>query len=101
MERFAPGFRETILARSAWGPAEIEGHNRNLVGGDINCGAMDLGQLFTRPVRSRVPYRTPLEGVYLCSRRDAARRRRPRDVRRVGRPGRPGRPVEARVTSLP
>ena len=67
VERFAPGFRETILARSAWGPAEIEGHNRNLVGGDINCGAMDLGQLFTRPVRSRVPYRTPLEGVYLCS----------------------------------
>jgi phytoene dehydrogenase-like protein len=67
VERFAPGFRETILARSAWGPAEIEGHNRNLVGGDVNCGAMDLGQLFTRPVRSRVPYRTPLEGVYLCS----------------------------------
>ena len=67
VERFAPGFRETVLARSAWGPAEIEGHNRNLVGGDINCGAMDLGQLFTRPVRSRVPYRTPLEGVYLCS----------------------------------
>ena len=67
VERFAPGFRETILARSAWGPAELEGHNRNLVGGDINCGAMDLGQLFTRPVRSRVPYRTPLPGVYLCS----------------------------------
>ena len=67
VERFAPGFRETILARSAWGPAELEGHNRNLVGGDINCGAMDLGQLFTRPVRSRVPYRTPLSGVYLCS----------------------------------
>jgi phytoene dehydrogenase-like protein len=67
VERFAPGFRETILARSVWGPAEIEGHNRNLVGGDINCGAMDLGQLFTRPVRARVPYRTPLPGVYLCS----------------------------------
>ena len=67
VERFAPGFRETILARSAWGPGEIEGHNRNLVGGDVNCGAMDLGQLFARPVRSRVPYRTPLAGVYLCS----------------------------------
>ncbi|RPJ00482.1 MAG: sulfatase, partial [Chloroflexi bacterium] len=40
---------------------EVEAHNRNLVGGDVNCGAMDLGQLFTRPVRSRVPYRTPLE----------------------------------------
>jgi phytoene dehydrogenase-like protein len=67
VERFAPGFRDTILARSAWGPREIEAHNRNLVGGDINTGAMDLGQLFTRPVRKRVPYRTPLEGVYLCS----------------------------------
>jgi phytoene dehydrogenase-like protein len=67
VERFAPGFRETILARSAWGPREIEAHNRNLVGGDINTGAMDLGQLFTRPARRLVPYRTPLEGVYLCS----------------------------------
>jgi phytoene dehydrogenase-like protein len=67
VERFAPGFRETILARSAWGPREIEAHNRNLVGGDINTGAMDLGQLFTRPVRKLAPYRTPLEGVYLCS----------------------------------
>jgi phytoene dehydrogenase-like protein len=67
VERFAPGFRETILARSAWGPHEIEAHNRNLVGGDINTGAQDLGQLYTRPARRRVPYRTPLEGVYLCS----------------------------------
>jgi phytoene dehydrogenase-like protein len=67
VERFAPGFRETILARSAWGPREIEAHNRNLVGGDINTGAMDLGQLFTRPVRRLEPYRTPLRGVYLCS----------------------------------
>jgi phytoene dehydrogenase-like protein len=67
IERFAPGFRETILARSAWGPSEIEAHNRNLVGGDIGTGAMDLGQIFTRPARRRVPYRTPLEGVYLCS----------------------------------
>ncbi|HEV8686526.1 MAG TPA: NAD(P)/FAD-dependent oxidoreductase [Gaiellaceae bacterium] len=67
VERFAPGFRETILARSAWGPRELEAHNRNLVGGDINTGAMDLGQLFTRPARKLVPYRTPLEGVYLCS----------------------------------
>jgi phytoene dehydrogenase-like protein len=67
VERFAPGFRETILARGAWGPHDLEAHNRNLVGGDINTGAMDLGQLFTRPVRKLVPYRTPLEGVYLCS----------------------------------
>jgi phytoene dehydrogenase-like protein len=67
VERFAPGFRETILARSALGPTALEAHNRNLVGGDLNGGAMDLGQLLFRPVRSLVPYRTPLRGVYLCS----------------------------------
>jgi phytoene dehydrogenase-like protein len=67
VERFAPGFRERILARSALGPAELQAHNRNLVGGDINGGLMDLRQLYTRPVASRVPYRTPISGVYLCS----------------------------------
>jgi phytoene dehydrogenase-like protein len=67
VERFAPGFRELVLARHTMGPAELEAHNRNLVGGDLNAGAMDLGQLFFRPVRRLVPYRTPLEGVYLCS----------------------------------
>jgi phytoene dehydrogenase-like protein len=67
VERFAPGFRGLVLARSALGPAELEARNRNLVGGDLNGGAMDLAQLFTRPVRKAVPYRTPLRGVYLCS----------------------------------
>ncbi|MGB2952170.1 MAG: NAD(P)/FAD-dependent oxidoreductase [Gaiellaceae bacterium] len=67
VERFAPGFRELVLARHAMGPAELEAHNRNLVGGDLSGGAMDLGQLFFRPVRKLVPYRTPLRGVYLCS----------------------------------
>jgi phytoene dehydrogenase-like protein len=67
VERYAPGFGELILERSVLGPAELEAKNRNLVGGDINVGAMDLGQLFARPVRRRVPYRTPLDGVYLCS----------------------------------
>jgi phytoene dehydrogenase-like protein len=67
VERFAPGFRELVLARSAMGPAELERRNRNLVGGDVNGGAMDLGQLVFRPVRRLVPYRTPLRGVYLCS----------------------------------
>ena len=67
VERFAPGFRDLVLARHALGPAELEAHNRNLVGGDLNGGAMDLGQLFFRPVRKLVPYRTPLRGVYLCS----------------------------------
>ena len=66
-ERFAPGFRELVLAKSALGPTALEAKNRNIVGGDINVGAMDLGQLFTRPARKLVPYRTPLRGVYVCS----------------------------------
>jgi phytoene dehydrogenase-like protein len=67
VERFAPGFGKLILGRHAMGPAELEAHNRNLVGGDLNGGAMDLGQLLFRPARKLVPYRTPLRGVYLCS----------------------------------
>ena len=67
VERFAPGFRDLVLARHSMGPAQLEAHNRNLVGGDLNGGAMDLGQLFFRPAPSLVPYRTPLRGVYLCS----------------------------------
>ena len=67
VERFAPGFHELVLARHTMGPAELEARNRNLVGGDLNAGAMDLGQLLFRPVRKLVPYRTPLTGVYLCS----------------------------------
>lgn len=67
VERFAPGFRGLIEARCARGPAAFESDNRNLVGGDLNGGAMDLGQLLFRPVRRLVPYRTPLAGVYLCS----------------------------------
>jgi phytoene dehydrogenase-like protein len=67
VERFAPGFRDLVLARSVLPPAALERHNRNLVGGDINGGAMHLGQLFARPVARPVPYRTPLAGVYLCS----------------------------------
>ena len=67
VERFAPGFRERVLARSVLGPAALETHNANLVGGDINGGAADLRQLFARPVARRSPYTTPLEGVYICS----------------------------------
>jgi phytoene dehydrogenase-like protein len=67
VERFAPGFRDLVLARSAFGPRDLEQRNRNLVGGDVNGGTMDLGQLFTRPVRARNPYRTPVPGLYLCS----------------------------------
>jgi phytoene dehydrogenase-like protein len=67
VERFAPGFRERILARSALGPAALERYNANYVGGDINGGAAILSQLFTRPVARLSPYTTPLPGVFLCS----------------------------------
>ena len=55
VERFAPGFRELVLARNTIGPAEFEARNRNLVGGDLNGGAMDLGQLFARPTLRLLP----------------------------------------------
>ena len=67
VERFAPGFGERILARSARGPHELAAENRNYVGGDINGGMMDLRQLLARPAPRLVPYRTPRRGVYLCS----------------------------------
>src|SRR5439155_3310359 len=65
VERFAPGFRELILARSVLPPAELERRNRNLVGGDLNAGAATLGSLMARPVLKAVPYRTPAPGLYL------------------------------------
>jgi phytoene dehydrogenase-like protein len=67
LERFAPGFRDTILARSVRLPAEMEAYNPNYVGGDINAGIEDLRQLFTRPVARLDPYSTPTRGIYLCS----------------------------------
>jgi phytoene dehydrogenase-like protein len=67
LERFAPGFRDLVLARSVLGPAALEERNPNYVGGDINGGSAELRQLFARPVARAVPYRTPLDGVYLCS----------------------------------
>jgi len=67
VERFAPGFRKLVLARAATGPADFERRNRNIVGGDINVGAVDLGQLVFRPVRNVVPYRSPVRGLYVCS----------------------------------
>src|SRR3989440_2289733 len=67
IERFAPGFRDCILARHKMNAAELEKSNSNLTGGDINGGAANLAQLIARPIFSPTPYRTPLEGVYLCS----------------------------------
>ena len=67
IERFAPGFRDCILARSVLSPAALEHYNANYIGGDINGGVQDLWQLFTRPTVSLVPYTTPLKGLYICS----------------------------------
>ena len=67
IERFAPGFRERVLERYTSTPAGLEQQNPNLVGGDVNGGRANLLQLAARPVLSPVPYRTPVEGLYLCS----------------------------------
>ena len=67
IERFAPGFRDRILARHARSAAEMEAYNPNYVGGDINGGVQDLWQLFTRPTVQPVPYATPDKHVFLCS----------------------------------
>jgi phytoene dehydrogenase-like protein len=67
VERFAPGFRDLILERSVLDPTALEHHNRNLVGGDLAGGANTLRQVLFRPAPGLVPYRTPLEGLYLCS----------------------------------
>jgi phytoene dehydrogenase-like protein len=65
LERFAPGFRDRVLARSVMPPGEIERHNANMVGGDIAAGVTDLRQFFSRPTWKT--YSTPVRGLYLCS----------------------------------
>lgn len=66
VERFAPGFRNLVLARHTRNCVELERYNRNLIGGDINGGIQDLRQFMARPTLFS-PYRTPLTGLYLCS----------------------------------
>lgn len=67
VERFAPGFRDCILAKYTMNTAEIEVYNPNYIGGDINGGVFDPGQLFTRPALRSSPYRTSAKGIYICS----------------------------------
>ena len=67
VERFAPGFRDLVLARSAMPPTTLERHNQNLIGGDIGGGSNQLSQLFARPIARLNPYTTPIAGLYLCS----------------------------------
>lgn len=67
IEAFAPGFRDRVLARHTSGPAALEAHNANYVGGDIAGGMSDLRQFAFRPVPSLRPWATPVRGLYLCS----------------------------------
>jgi phytoene dehydrogenase-like protein len=67
IERFAPGFRNRILARHSYNTLEMEAYNPNYIGGDINGGVQDLAQFFTRPVPRISPYTTPVKGLFICS----------------------------------
>ncbi len=67
IERFAPGFRERILARHVMAPGDFQAYNANYIGGDITGGVMDLGQLFTRPAGLWNPYATPNPRLFICS----------------------------------
>lgn len=67
IERFAPGFRELILAKHSMNTTAMQLYNPNYIGGDINGGMIDLAQLFTRPALRYSPYRTSAKGLYICS----------------------------------
>jgi phytoene dehydrogenase-like protein len=67
VERFAPGFKDCILARHVMNTSAIEMYNSNYIGGDINGGAATIGQIFSRPALRLSPYRTSAKGIYVCS----------------------------------
>jgi phytoene dehydrogenase-like protein len=67
VERFAPGFRERILAKHTMNTFQMETYNPNYIGGDINGGIIDITQLYTRPAIKFSPYRTSAKGIYICS----------------------------------
>lgn len=67
LERFAPGFRDTVLARHVTTPRDLEAHNSSYVGGAVTGGTANLTQLFTRPVARIDPYTTPNPRLFLCS----------------------------------
>lgn len=67
VERFAPGFKDTILARHTYNTVQLQEYNPNYIGGDINGGILDVNQLFTRPALRLSPYRTSATGIYICS----------------------------------
>ena len=67
IEKVAPGFKDSIIARTSHNSQQMETFNPNLVGGDINGGLQDITQLFTRPVARISPYSTPNPTIYICS----------------------------------
>jgi phytoene dehydrogenase-like protein len=67
VERFAPGFRDLILGKHIMNAVQVEEYNPNYVGGDINGGIIDIGQLFNRPALRISPYKTSAKGIYICS----------------------------------
>jgi len=67
VERFAPGFRDCVLARSALSPADLERLNPNLVGGDVGAGVLDLRRVIGTLIPGRSPYALPMAGLYQCS----------------------------------
>jgi phytoene dehydrogenase-like protein len=67
VERYAPGFRERILARHTMNTSQLYDYNHNYIGGDINGGMINLSQLFTRPALRYSPYRSSAKGIYICS----------------------------------
>jgi phytoene dehydrogenase-like protein len=67
VERYAPGFRDRILARHIMGPGDLQARDPNLVGGDVGGGSYRMPQVVFRPIPAWSPYRTPLKGLYLGS----------------------------------
>lgn len=67
IERFAPGFRDRIVAKAVMSPEALERYNANYVGGDITGGVFDMEQMLRRPRLGLVPYRMVAGGLYLCS----------------------------------
>ncbi len=67
VERFAPGFRDRVIARATMNPAEVEAHNANYIGGDINGGLQDIRTQFVRPSARWSPYTTPAKDIFICS----------------------------------
>lgn len=67
VERFAPGFRDIVLAKHVMNTHQMEEYNPNYIGGDINGGIINLEQLYTRPALRFSPYRTSAKGLYICS----------------------------------